>query len=91
MRPEDILRWLQARPFQPFRITMNSGRSYDIRHPEFVRLLRTSLVIYTPSEQEGVFERGEMIGLVLIERIEPIEAPAAPAPQAPSAPQNTGE
>ena len=83
MRPEDILHWLRAQPFRPFRITMNSGRSYEIRHPEVVRVLRTSIVIFTPTDQEDVFERGDMIGLVLIERIEPIEAPTPAAPQSP--------
>jgi hypothetical protein len=76
MRPEDVLFWLRAQPFRPFRITMNSGRSYDIRHPELVRLMRTSLVIFTPSEQPDVFDGAEMIGLVLIDRIAPIDAPA---------------
>jgi hypothetical protein len=77
MRPNDILFWLRAEPFVPFRIRMNSGQFYDVRHPENVRLMRSSLVLFTPSEQEGVFDHGQMIGLVLIERIEPADAPAA--------------
>jgi len=27
----------KAQPFRPFRIRMNSGRTFDIRHPEMVR------------------------------------------------------
>ena len=34
MRPEDILFWLKAVPFKPFRTCLNSGRTYEIRHPE---------------------------------------------------------
>ncbi len=74
MRPEDVLFWLQAQPFQPFRVTLNSGRSFEVRHPELVRLMRTSLLHFTPSNQEGVFDRAETIGLVLVERIEPLDA-----------------
>ena len=76
MRPEDVLFWLRAQPFYPFRITMNSGKTYDIRHPELVRLMRTSLVIFTPSDQPDVFDGAQMIGLVLIDHIAPIDAPA---------------
>jgi len=75
VRPEDVLFWLKAQPFQPFRITMNSGRTYDVRHSELVRLLRTSLVYFTPSDEPDVFDRAEMIGLILIDHIEPIDAP----------------
>lgn len=77
MRHEDILLWLQSQPFAPFRVVMNSGRTFEVRHPELVRLLRTSLLLFTPAaDQPMLFDRAEMIGLVLIERIEPIDQPA---------------
>lgn len=73
MRPEDILHWLQAMPFVPFRITMNSGLTFEVRHPELIRLMRTSLIYFTPSHHKGVYERPQMFGLVLIESVEPID------------------
>lgn len=74
MRPEDLLLWLRAAPFRPFRIWLVSGRSYDIRHPERVRLTRTTAHIYfSNGEPDGPYEHMEMIGLVLIERVEPID------------------
>jgi hypothetical protein len=74
MRPEDVLTWVRDVPFQPFRICMNSGRAYDIRHPEMLKVGRTSMNIYSyAGDPEGPYERMEMVGLVLIERIEPIE------------------
>ena len=39
-----------------FRITMNSGRTFDVRQPEMVRLLRTTLLLFTPTEQADVYE-----------------------------------
>lgn len=81
MRPEDVLFWLHAQPFQPFRITMNSGRIYEVRHPELLRIMRTSFLYFTPSGQADVFDRAEMVGLTLIDHIEPVDAPTR-SPQA---------
>jgi hypothetical protein len=77
MRPQEILTWLHATPFVPFRILMNSGRTYEVRHPELVRVLRGSLMLFTPSKEPDVYDRAEMLGLLVIERIEPLEVAAA--------------
>ena len=82
--PSDILLWTKAEPFRPFRITMNAGRAYEVRHPELAIVYRDSVVINTPSAEEGVAERGQMIGLNLIDRIEAIEAPPAPPEEKPA-------
>jgi hypothetical protein len=77
MRPDDLLTWVRERPSRPFRICWNSGRTYDIRHPELLRVGRSSINRYRyAGEPEDPYERMEMVGLLLIERIEPIEAPA---------------
>ena len=77
MRPDDLLVWLRAIPFQPFRMTLNSGRSYDIRHPEMLRVGRSSVNVYSfAGEPTDPYERVEMVSLLLIERIEPIETAA---------------
>ncbi len=77
MFPDDLLYWLKAQPFRPFRINMNNGRTYDVRHPEFVRLMTTSLIYFWPTEDPDVFKRAEMVGLALINHIEPIETEVA--------------
>jgi hypothetical protein len=76
MRPQEVLNWLQATPFIPFRILMTSGRTYDVRHPELVRVLRGSLILFTPSAEPAVYDRAEMIGLTIIEQIAPLEVAA---------------
>jgi hypothetical protein len=82
MRPDDVLVWLRAAPFRPFRITLNSGRSYDIRHPEMVRVGRSYLdIFFFAGEPADPHEKMEMVSLLLVERLEPVEAPA-PSPQA---------
>jgi hypothetical protein len=76
MRPDDLLVWLRARPFRPFVLVTVSGETYEIRHPEWIKLLRTSLVIFTPTEADDVYDGAQMLNLTLIERIEPA-VPAA--------------
>ncbi|MGD0900279.1 MAG: hypothetical protein ABR915_20805 [Thermoguttaceae bacterium] len=76
MRPDDLLAWLRAVPFQPFRICLNSGRSYDIRHPEMLRVGRSTVNVYWfEGEPADPYQRMEMVSLVLIERVESLASP----------------
>ena len=76
MRADDLLAWTRTTPFAPFRIRLNSGRTFDIRHPEMLRVGRSAVNIYTfAGEPADPYERMEMVSLVLIESIEPLEAP----------------
>lgn len=36
MRDADIFGYTRATPFRPFRLVLNSGRTYDVTHPETV-------------------------------------------------------
>ncbi len=75
MRAEDLLSWIRAAPFTSFRIRLNSGRTFDIRHPEMLRVGRTTANVYSfAGEPADPYERMEMISLVLIESVEPIQA-----------------
>jgi hypothetical protein len=77
MRPADLLAWLRAAPFQPFRIHLASGCSYEIRHPEMLRVGQSSVNVYFyEGDPSDPYERMEMASLILIERIEPL-APVA--------------
>jgi hypothetical protein len=75
MRPDDLLIWLRAAPFVPFRIRLNSGKTYDIRHPEMLRVGRSSMHVFSfAGPPADPYERVEMVSLLLIEAIEPLEA-----------------
>jgi hypothetical protein len=75
MTPQEILNYVQAQPFRPFRIRMNSGRTFDIRHPEMVRVGRRDLLIFTfVSDVPEVYDRWENLSLLLIESLSPLEA-----------------
>ena len=75
MRPDDIRNFLNRRPFQPIRITLTDGRSYQVRHPELVMVGRSVIVIGFPAadESEPVFDRFVWVSLIHIMQIEPFE------------------
>ena len=73
MRPEDVLLFVQQRPFQPYRITMGGGQTYDVRHPEMVAVSRTVMAVgIPPSDEFSVPDRLVTIALVHIVQIEPL-------------------
>jgi len=78
MKPQEVLSYLQAQPFRPFRIRMNSRRTIDIPHPEMVRVGRRDLLIFTfVSDLPTVYDRWENVSLLLIESLSPLEPSVA--------------
>jgi hypothetical protein len=78
MTPREVLNYVQANPFRPFRIRMNSGRTFDIPHPEMVRVGTRDLLIFTfVSDAPEVYDRWENVSLLLIESLSPLEASVA--------------
>lgn len=78
MSPDEILKYIKAEPFRPFRIHMVSGRTYDIRHPEMVKVTRRALVIFSHvSDRAEVYDTWESASLVLIEAISHLDAQVA--------------
>ncbi len=70
--PQDILNYLRAVPFRPFRINMASGKSFEIRHPEMVRVCRWLLIVFSfVSYLTDIFDRWDRVWLLLIENITP--------------------
>jgi len=75
MRPDELLTWVRTVPFVPFRIRMNSGRTFDIRHPEMLRVGRSIIhVFFVEGDPSAPYERFEMLGLLLIENVAPIDS-----------------
>ncbi len=69
MRDQSVLSYVHARPFRPFRIIMNSGKSYDVPHPEFIEVGRDVCIYYHRPQPGQPFDRWESISLLLIENI----------------------
>ena len=75
--PREVMRHVLAEPFEPFRIHTASGRTFEVRHPEFVQVGRNTMTVYSPPETdpEGP-ERWEKLSFMLIESIAPLSTPA---------------
>ncbi len=75
MRAEEFAQLLRRAPFVPFRIHLTDGKTYDIRHPEFVLVLRSRIDIGIPgNEALGIMDRVEYCSLVHIVQIEDLPA-----------------
>jgi hypothetical protein len=78
VRPNDLFEWSRANPFVPFRIHLNGGRTFDIRHPELIQVGRSTAYVFTRSGgPEDPVERMDMISLLMIETVQSIESAKA--------------
>lgn len=68
---------LISRPFRPFRITLSSGQSYEVRHPEMALLTRTDLLVGVDTAEDGVPAEFRICSLLHITTIEPLNVPTA--------------
>jgi hypothetical protein len=75
MGPNELNTWVRAVPFVPFRVRMNSGRTFDVRHPEVLRVGLRSLHLFTYSgDATDIYEKVEMLSPLLVESVEPIDS-----------------
>lgn len=68
---------LSRRPFQPVKLTLSSGQTFAIRHPEMAMLTRTSILIGTDVAADGVPQEFKIISLLHVALMEPLDAQAA--------------
>jgi hypothetical protein len=78
--PQEMLGYLKAEPFRPFRIHMASGQTFDVRHPEMARVGRNFLILFTfVSDSPELLDRWETISLMLMERVSLLDATVPPS------------
>ncbi|HTU17940.1 MAG TPA: hypothetical protein VMG10_07735 [Gemmataceae bacterium] len=73
-----LARYVGAEPFRPFRISMASGQTFDIRHPEMIAVNRRFALIFTylSDDPDKARQREYEVSLVLMESIEMLDVPA---------------
>jgi hypothetical protein len=71
---EQLRHLMRGTPFQSFRIYMNDGRHFDVRHPEMILLSRSTVHVGLPPDDE-VAERIEMLHVRNITSVEPLVEP----------------
>lgn len=76
LTPPQVLSYVKAQPFRPFRLQMASGKSFDIRHPEMVKIGKSFLLVFFFATGEPeVVEQWETASLMLIESISHLDLP----------------
>ena len=63
---------LRKRPFEPFRLVMSSGESYEVRHPEMAILTRSDMFVGIDPVQ-GIPAEFKICPLCHIKTVEPVE------------------
>ncbi len=80
MRREDIRELTRAVPFQPFRVYISTGETFDIYHPDLIVATTGAAHIAYPSPETRPDnpDQVRIVSLYHIQKIEPLPAPAAP-------------
>ncbi len=77
MRPDEISAHLRRQPFQPIRVVVSDGSSYDVRHPEMMFVTRREVVIGLDVGDDRIPERSAYCDPMHITQIEPIDGETA--------------
>jgi hypothetical protein len=76
MTPQAILEYVKAEPFRPFRIQMASGRTFDVRHPELIKVLKSYVLVFkVDGELPDLPDAYESVSLMLSESVSHLEVP----------------
>lgn len=76
MTPQSVLGYVKAEPFRPFRLHMASGRTFDVRHPEMVKVLKSNILVFrSTSETAEIPDEWESVSLMLAESVSHLEQP----------------
>jgi len=78
MEHDELHRLLRQRPFQPFRVVLKDGRTFDIRYPEMNLLARSYIKIGIPETAgpDPLCDYTEYVPLSQIARVDPPPATA---------------
>ncbi|MBW3541372.1 MAG: hypothetical protein KY476_13980 [Planctomycetes bacterium] len=71
MSPSAILEHRRREPFQPFRIVLSDGTSYEVTAPEWVMVTAMDIVVATGPTVRGVPERLVCFDPTRVSAIEP--------------------
>lgn len=83
MPPKEIAEKLKARPFVPFVIRMDDGRSFEVAHPELVLLGKSTVTVGVPDTETRdilgipVVDYSATLALLHVVSLEPVGQGAA--------------
>jgi hypothetical protein len=75
MTADEVKVFLHKQPFKPFRIHLSDGRTFDIRHPDFVWVLKTRIEIGLADDPSTTTpDRAEFVSLLHVVSVEEMQA-----------------
>lgn len=79
MHYRDLMEWVDADPFVPFRLRLSDGRPIEIHHPNLIWPGRRTAMIGIPDDpkEPDVPATHQTLGLMHIVSIEPLTATTA--------------
>jgi hypothetical protein len=73
LRPEDVREHVATQPFEPFRVCMFDGETFDVTHPDLCLIGRSAVKVVIPDAKKSwMYDRLAHCALIHITRIEPI-------------------
>src|SRR5262245_47218375 len=79
MRPQELRDHLRRQPFQPIRLTLTDGRTYEVRHPELAMVGRSMVAISLARRGDPDPDSDRLVTIPLVDvlRVEPSESSPA--------------
>jgi len=85
MTREELQSRARRQPFEPFRVILTTGATYDVRHPDLIMVGHRSAVIGVTKKPDGTFyENTIQVDLFHVVGVEGIATPSS-SPNGPSA------
>ena len=74
LTPESLRGYVKAEPFRPFRLHLASGRTLDVRHPEMLKILKSSVLVFKINDETSdITDEWESVSLMLTESVSHLE------------------
>ncbi len=78
MAPREVYEAVHAQPFEPFRMVLTDGKSFDVPHPELCSVgTRTTLIFVPAPDDPHLWDRAIRIDNLHIVRLEPLKVHVA--------------
>jgi hypothetical protein len=74
IHPRILIDIISDEPFRPFRLHTASGRVFEVRHPEMIKVGKSTATVYQPADgQEDAPHRWQEVSLMLVESVERVD------------------
>ena len=74
LTPESLRGYVKAEPFRPFRLHLASGRTLDVQHPEMLKILKSSVLVFKINDETSdITDEWESVSLMQTESVSHLE------------------